>query len=65
MIQSEKVVYLATANASKKCTMPIQNWCLAMTWFTIQFDDILIDDLNEFTNTFTLNRRNFVLCCLF
>lgn len=34
-----KVIYLATFNAAKKWTMPIQNWCLAMNWFTIQFDD--------------------------
>ncbi len=34
-----KVIYLATFNAAKKWTMPIQNWRLAMNWFTIQFDD--------------------------
>ncbi|WP_151965221.1 IS256-like element ISAba26 family transposase [Acinetobacter soli] len=41
----KKVIYLATSNAAKKWTMPIQNWCLAMNWFTIQFDDRLKDHL--------------------
>ncbi|WP_228131719.1 IS256 family transposase, partial [Acinetobacter sp. 1566109] len=39
----KKVIYLATSNAAKKWTMPIQNWRLAMNWFTIQFDDRLKD----------------------
>ncbi|OTG84105.1 IS256 family transposase [Acinetobacter sp. ANC 4558] len=41
----KKVIYLATTNAAKKWTMPIQNWRLAMNWFTIQFDDRLKDHL--------------------
>ncbi|WP_281505866.1 transposase [Acinetobacter pittii] len=41
----KKVIYLATSNAAKKWTMPIQNWRLAMEWFTIQFDDRLKDHL--------------------
>ncbi|MGQ1510042.1 IS256-like element ISAba26 family transposase [Acinetobacter baumannii] len=41
----KKVIYLATSNAAKKRTMPIQNWRLAMNWFTIQFDDRLKDHL--------------------
>lgn len=41
----KKVIYLATSNAAKKWTMPIQNWRLAMNWFTIQFDDPLKDYL--------------------
>ena len=41
----KKVIYLATSNAAKKWTMPIQNWRLAMNWFTIQFDDRLKDHL--------------------
>jgi putative transposase len=41
----KKVIYLATSNAAKKWTMPIQNWRLAMNWFTIQFDNRLKDHL--------------------
>ncbi|WP_446084069.1 transposase [Acinetobacter sp. 1125_18A] len=41
----KKVIYLATTNAAKKWTMPIQNWRLAMNWFTIHFDDRLKDHL--------------------
>jgi putative transposase len=41
----KRVIYLATSNAAKKWTMPIQNWRLAMNWFTIQFDDRLKDHL--------------------
>ncbi len=33
-----KVVYLATQAASKKWTMPIRNWKLAMNRFTIEFE---------------------------
>ena len=33
-----KVVYLATQAASKKWTMPIRNWKLAMNRFIIEFD---------------------------
>ena len=29
---ARKVIYLAVMNASKKWTMPIQNWRLAMNW---------------------------------
>ena len=38
---ARKVIYLAVMNASKKWTMLIQNWRLAMNWFTIHFDDRL------------------------
>ena len=38
---ARKVIYLAVMNASKKWTMPIQNWRLAMNWFTTHFDDRL------------------------
>lgn len=41
----KKVIYLATSNAAKKWTMPVQNWRLAMNWFTIHFDDRLKDHL--------------------
>jgi putative transposase len=41
----KKVIYLATSNAAKEWTMPIQSWHLAMNWFTIQFDDRLKDHL--------------------
>ena len=41
----KKVIYLAISNAAKKWAMPIQNWCLAINWFTIHFDDRLKDHL--------------------
>ncbi|EEO92574.1 putative transposase [Yersinia pestis Pestoides A] len=34
-----KVVYLAIKDASKKWSMPIQNWRLAMSRFIIEFGD--------------------------
>ncbi len=34
-----KVVYLAITEASKKWTMPIRNWRLALNRFTIEFGD--------------------------
>jgi putative transposase len=36
---AKKVIYLAVMAASKKWTMPIQNWKLAMNWFMIEFDE--------------------------
>lgn len=42
---AKKVIFLAAANAAKKWTMPIQNWRLAMNWFTIHFDHRLKDHL--------------------
>jgi transposase-like protein len=36
-----KVVYLAIQAASKKWTMPIQNWRNAMSRFMIEFEDRL------------------------
>ncbi|EHR8838300.1 IS256 family transposase [Escherichia coli] len=40
-----KVVYLAVKDASKKWSMPIQNWRLAMSRFIIEFGDRLSDHL--------------------
>ncbi|MEG1995847.1 MAG: IS256 family transposase [Bacilli bacterium] len=40
-----KVVYLAIQSASKKWSMPIQNWRLAMSRFIIEFGDRLSDHL--------------------
>lgn len=40
---AKKVVYLAIMAASKKWTMPIQNWKMAMNRFIIQFEDRLAD----------------------
>ena len=34
-----KITYLALKNASKKWTMPIKNWKLAINQFAILFDD--------------------------
>ncbi|RNM17707.1 IS256 family transposase [Dickeya undicola] len=40
-----KVIYLAIESASKKWSMPIQNWRLAMSRFIIEFGDRLSDHL--------------------
>lgn len=40
-----KVIYLAIQSASKKWSMPIQNWRLAMSRFIIEFGDRLSDHL--------------------
>ncbi|EIQ95511.1 transposase, Mutator family protein, partial [Yersinia pestis PY-13] len=40
-----KVIYLAIRDASKKWSMPIQNWRLAMSRFIIEFGDRLNDHL--------------------
>ena len=40
-----KVIYLAIQEASKKWTMPIQNWKPAMNRFMIEFEDRLADYL--------------------
>jgi len=42
---ARKIIYLAVMNASKKWTMPIQNWREAMNWFIIQFDERISDHL--------------------
>lgn len=33
-----KVMYLATQNISKKWTMPVRNWGMALGWFAIEFE---------------------------
>ena len=38
-----KVIYLAIQQASKKWTMPIRNWKLALNRFMIEFEDRLAD----------------------
>ncbi len=40
-----KVIYLAIQSASKKWSMPLQNWRLAMSRFIIEFGDRLDDHL--------------------
>ena len=40
-----KVVYLAVNQASRKWTMPIQNWKLAPNRFNIEFGDRVTDHL--------------------
>ena len=40
---ARKVIYLAIEQASKKWTMPIQNWRMALNRFTIEFGDRLPD----------------------
>jgi len=40
-----KVIYLAIKDASKKWSMPIQNWRMAMSRFIIEFGDRLSDHL--------------------
>jgi len=39
-----KILYLALKNASKKWTMPIQNWKEAMNHFAILFEDRMVQD---------------------
>ena len=38
---AKKVVYLAIEAASKKWTMPIRNWKMALNRFMIEFEDRL------------------------
>ncbi len=40
---AKKVIYLATQAASKKWTMPIRDWKLALNRFMIEFEDRLAD----------------------
>jgi putative transposase len=40
---AKKVIYLAVQAASKKWTMPIRNWKLAMNRFMIEFEDRLAE----------------------
>ena len=40
---AKKVVYLAIEAASKKWTMPIRNWKIALNRFMIEFEDRLAD----------------------
>jgi transposase-like protein len=40
---AKKVIYLASQAASKKWTMPIRNWKLALNRFMIEFEDRLTD----------------------
>jgi len=40
------MVYLAIMDASKKWTMPIQNWRQAMSRFIIEFEDRLEKHIN-------------------
>jgi transposase-like protein len=42
---ARKVVYLAIMDASKKWTMPIRNWKLALNRFIIEFEDRISDYL--------------------
>jgi putative transposase len=38
---AKKVIYLAIEQASRKWTMPIQNWKMALSRFVIEFGDRL------------------------
>jgi len=40
---AQKVIYLAIRDASKKWTMPIRNWKVALNRFMIEFEDRLRD----------------------
>jgi transposase-like protein len=40
---ARKVIYLAIMDASKKWTMPIRNWKLALNRFIIEFEDRISD----------------------
>jgi transposase-like protein len=43
---AKKMIYLAITEASKKWTMPIQNWRQAMSRFIIEFEDRLERHIN-------------------
>lgn len=48
-----KLMYLGLKNVSKKWTMPIPNWGLAINQFAIMFDDRLpLEELNSVTQNF-------------
>ncbi|MDO9816285.1 hypothetical protein Q7497_04115, partial [Glaesserella parasuis] len=53
------VIWLAIKDASKKWTMPIQNWKLAMNQFMIDFGDRL-DDHRFITASTSLMQRIFL-----
>lgn len=40
---AKKVIYLAIQDASKRWTMPIRNWKIALNRFMIEFEDRLVD----------------------
>ena len=40
---AKKVIYLAIQDASKRWTMPIRNWKLALNRFMIEFEDRLAE----------------------
>jgi transposase-like protein len=40
---AKKVIYLAIQEASKKWSMPIRNWKVALNRFMIEFEDRLTD----------------------
>jgi|GEM_PF-2050500 putative transposase len=40
---AKNVIYLAIQDASKRWTMPIRNWKLALNRFMIEFEDRLVD----------------------
>ena len=42
---AKKVVYLAIQAASKKWTMPIRNWKMALSRFMIEFEDRLAENI--------------------
>ena len=44
-MSAQKVVYLAIMAASKKWTMPIQNWKAALNRFSIEFGERVTDHL--------------------
>ena len=41
-----KVIYLAIKDASKKWSIPLQNWRLAISGFIVEFGDCLSDHLS-------------------
>lgn len=48
---AQKMVYLAIKDASKKWTMPIQNWRQAMSRFIIEFEKRLENHINSMAVT--------------
>ena len=55
----KKVLYLAIMAASKKWTMPIQNWKAAMNRFSIMFEERVTKYLKLYLHRIIYNLENF------
>ena len=53
-----KLLYMGIQNASKKWTMPLQNWNLTLSQLSIYFEGRLDDVLDIWTNPVTRNSEH-------